>query len=144
MWQIAYDVTQFVSRHHGTLPVVLSCPDDGAESPPNVPERARRSCPQTATSPKSLIFTRVLSRCASPSLLNTCGEAPCVVVADFHRKYIDANRIDANAVSNCAYEVSVAKQFYDEYHQTLSLWTRSVRKAANWGGASEILRCRLR
>jgi len=40
MWQIGYPVTKLVSRHRGTLSVVLLCPHYGAESPPNVPERA--------------------------------------------------------------------------------------------------------
>ena len=33
MWAITYEETNLVSRHQGTLPVILSCPHDGNESP---------------------------------------------------------------------------------------------------------------
>jgi hypothetical protein len=29
MWTITYEAANLVSRHQGTLPVILSCPHDG-------------------------------------------------------------------------------------------------------------------
>jgi N-formylglutamate amidohydrolase len=138
MWQIGYDVTQLVSRHRGTLPVVLTCPHDGAESPPKVPERAGQGLP--ASCDFSIIrdlHTRAITAGVAQRLLNTCGEAPYVVIAEFRRKYIDANREDANTVPNCAYEVPAAKQFYDEYHQTLREFVNEIR--AESGGLGLLL-----
>jgi N-formylglutamate amidohydrolase len=65
-------------------------------------------------------------------LLDIRGEAPYVVMADFDRDYIDANRAAADATPNCAYEVPSAKPFYDEYHNTIRGFIADIR-AANGG-----------
>jgi hypothetical protein len=70
----------------------------------------------------SEITTRVAQR-----LLDIFGEAPYVVVAEFHRKYIDANR-----ERECAYEVGAARQYYGEYHNTLRNYVDEIR--AETGG----------
>jgi N-formylglutamate amidohydrolase len=48
------------------------------------------------------------------AVLDLSGEAPYVVIAEFHRRYIDANRSP-----DCAYQDPKAKQYYDEYHTTI-------------------------
>src|SRR5262245_17732555 len=127
MWQIGYHLTQLVSRYRGTLPVVLSCPDDGAETPPNVPERAAQLPANCNFSKISDLHTRAITMGIAQRLSDICGEAPYVVLAEFRRRFIDANGVDANAVPNCAYEVPAAKQFYDEYHQTLREFVAEIR-----------------
>jgi hypothetical protein len=37
MWQITYSTTNLVSRHPGTL-LIITCPHDGTQAPPSIPE----------------------------------------------------------------------------------------------------------
>ena len=50
------------------------------------------------------------------------GEAPYVVIATFHRKYIDVNRSAA-----CAFEPEPAQPYYDEYHAVLRGFVDEIR-----------------
>ena len=72
---------------------------------------------------------RAVTRGVAQRLLELCGEAPYVVMADFHRKYIDANRS-----ADCAYEVAAARPFYDEYHRTLRDFVDEVRSESGGPG----------
>jgi N-formylglutamate amidohydrolase len=119
MWKIQYETNQMVSRHAGTLPVLLTCPHGAAATakPPGVSQRSGTApgCP-----PNKLLgdaFTREITTAVSQLLLETTGEAPFVVIAEYHRKFIDANRS-----AKCAFNVAdseAARPFYDEYHQTI-------------------------
>jgi len=55
-------------------------------------------------------------------LVDLFGEAPYVVIADYHRRYIDANRSP-----RCAYEADAAQPFYDEYQATLRSFVDEIR-----------------
>jgi N-formylglutamate amidohydrolase len=127
MWTITYEEANLVSRHRGTLPVILSCPHGGAEQPAGVPERSGSvpGCPPFSRS-RDLNTIEITTRVAQ-RLLDVFGEAPYVAIAGFHRKYIDANRPAA-----CAYEVSAARQYYDEYHSALRNFVDEIR--AETGG----------
>jgi N-formylglutamate amidohydrolase len=124
MWTIPYRTNNLVSRHQGTLPVILSCPHGGKEASVEVPEReGSPGCPPLITD--SDLHTRAITEGVAQRLLDLFGEAPYVVVAEFHRKYIDANRADRP--QNCAYEVPAAQQNYDEYHNTLRGFVNEIR-----------------
>ena len=41
MGTITYEETNLVSRHRGTLPVILTCPHGGDKQPPGVPKPHR-------------------------------------------------------------------------------------------------------
>jgi N-formylglutamate amidohydrolase len=127
MRTIIYAETNLVSRHRGTLPVILGCSHGGEESPSGVPERTGSApgCPPFRTSRD--LHTREITEGVAQRLLEVFGEAPYVVTAEFHRKYIDANR-----PSDCAFEVPAAKQYYDEYHNTLRHFVNEIR-AENGG-----------
>jgi N-formylglutamate amidohydrolase len=128
MWTITYKETNLVSRHRGTLPVILSCPHGGAEQPEGVTEQRTGSNPDCRPiSIRSDLHTREITTGVAQRLLDIFGEAPYVVVAEFHRKYIDANRERL-----CAYEVSAARKFYDEYHNTVRNFVDEIR--AETGG----------
>jgi N-formylglutamate amidohydrolase len=112
--QIEYSTTRLVSRHHGTPPVLLTCPHDGGEVPAGVLKRTwpTPECPDFETDCDRC--TRTVTTGLAQRLLDLAGEAPAVVIAEFDRDYIDANRSAA-----CAFEPGQgadAQQFYDEYH----------------------------
>jgi N-formylglutamate amidohydrolase len=127
MWVIDYGNTRHVGRHRGTLPVILACPHGGGATLP-VPERTGRGLPARChfTTTRDRQTTAVTTGIAQ-RLLELRGEAPYVVFADFHRKYVDANRS-----ADCAYETAAAGPYYDEYHQTLRGFVDEVR-AENGG-----------
>lgn len=126
MWTITYSRARFVSRHQGTLPAILTCPHDGTEDP-GVPERTGSVAGCPAISMPRDLRTREISEGVAQLLLDLCGEAPYVVIADFHRKYIDANR-----EPKCAFEDARAKEFYDEYHIAIRSFVSEIR-AENGG-----------
>jgi hypothetical protein len=55
----------------------------------------------------TLAYIRPITTGIAQRLLDSWGEAPYVVIAEFHRKYIDANR-----PPECAYEHPDAKLRY--------------------------------
>ena len=119
---ITYKSTRLVGRHRGTLPVVLSCPHDGGAAAP-VPERTGARLPRGCQFTKERdLNTRTVTTGVAQRLLELTGEAPYVVFAEFHRKYIDANRSP-----KCAYEAAAARPYYDEYHRTLRGFVDEVR-----------------
>jgi N-formylglutamate amidohydrolase len=131
MRQIEYSETRLVSRHQGTLPVLLTCPHDGVEVPAGVPERTGPTpeCPPFETDRD--LCTRVVTTGIAQRLLDLTGEAPSIVIAEYNRKYIDANRSAACAFEQSA-QPSAAQQFYDEYHNTIRQFIDGIR-AENGG-----------
>jgi N-formylglutamate amidohydrolase len=130
MWTIKYEEVNLVSRRRGTLPVILSCPHAGSRQPDDVPEERDESNPNPECRPvKKLsdLHTREITTRVAQRLLDIFGEAPYVVIAEFHRRYIDANR-----EAECAYDVPAARQYYDEYHNTLRNFVDEIR--AETGG----------
>lgn len=118
MWTIAYDENQMVSRHAGALPVLLTCPHGApvTAQPPGVTQRTTpEGCPPNKLNGDT--FTREITTGVAQLLLETLGESPYVVIAEFHRKFIDANREPKCAFNRT--EAEMALPFYNEYHQTI-------------------------
>ena len=123
MWKVDYTTERQVSRHRGTLPVLISCPHGGSEQPEGVNERDGSATPAGCNfQKKSDLNTREVALGIAQRLVDLFGEAPYVVIADCHRKYIDANRSPA-----CAYESAAARPFYDAYHATLRGFVDEIR-----------------
>jgi N-formylglutamate amidohydrolase len=124
MWQIDYRVSNLVSSHRGTLPVLITCPHGGNAIPGGVPtDRTGQGLPANCDFESSRdLFTRELTRGIAQRVLELFGEAPYVVIADFDRK-----RIDANRRRECAFELAAAAPFYDEYHATLRTFVDEIR-----------------
>ncbi len=137
MWTIndKYEKTKtnLVSFHRGTLPVILSCPHNGEETPSDVHERTGQGIPSDCHfNDNGDLQTRDITTRVAQRMLDVFGEAPYVVIAEFHRKYIDANRPDLPQTPNCAYEVPAAKKYYDDYHNKLRDFVNEIR-AENGG-----------
>ena len=129
MWLIAYRSTRHVGRHRGTLPVVLACPHDGGAALP-VPERTGSGLPRRCHFTKSRDFqATAITTGIAQRLLELRGEAPYVVFAEFHRKYVDVNRS-----ADCAYEAAAARPYYEEYHRTLRGFVEEVRAESGGRG----------
>src|SRR5262245_38024857 len=126
MWTIAYDENQMVSRHAGALPVLLTCPHGApvTAQPPGVTQRTTSAgCPPNKLSGDT--FTREITTGVAQLLLETLGESPYVVIAEFHRKFIDANRSEKCAFNTS--EAAAARPFYREYHQTIRTFIDGIQ-----------------
>ena len=118
-----YESVLLVDRLHGTLPVLLACGHDGTEKPGGVCERSRDGVPAScAFNPLRDRNVADLTRAVAEQLWGRAGEAPYVAIAEFHRKYIDANRSE-----ECAFEPGPAEPYYREYHAVLRGFVDEIR-----------------
>lgn len=124
MQVINYSERLLVKRHRGTMPIILTCPHGGLESPPSVKEREEAKTPSncgnfTTNRDKE---TDTITEGVTQKILELTGLSPYVVIAKFHRKFIDANR-----KSDCAFtDLDNAKAFYNEYHNRVSEYVSQV------------------
>jgi N-formylglutamate amidohydrolase len=131
MRNIAYIEHLLVSRYPGALPVILTCPHGGDKQPLGVPNpRTGVGLPADCRFETNTDrFTRTITRGVAQVLFDVFGEAPYVVIANFDRAFIDANR---RVSDKCAFEDRDAQQFYDEYHNTIRDFVDEIR-AENGG-----------
>jgi len=124
MRNITYTERLLVSRHQGAMPLVLTCPHGGDEQPPGVAnKRTGAGLPSDCRFETNTDrFTRTITRGVAQVLFDVFGEAPNVVIANFDRDYIDANRSRP-----CAFEDRDARQFYEEYHNTIRNFVDEIR-----------------
>ncbi len=108
----------------GGLPVILTAPHGGSAAVPGVPERKGDGV--TRFNSRADTNTDVLTEKLADALDQKLGKRPYVVVARFHRKYIDANRRPADA-----FESAEAKATYDAYHAAIASACKEV--TARWG-----------
>ena len=98
-----------VAVQRGDLPIILSAPHGGRERIVGVPVRQRQNVRQFKIS--SDLNTDKLTQLFADAIERKLGKRPFVVSAQFHRKYIDANRPPSRA-----YETDAAKGPYGAYH----------------------------
>ena len=124
---LSYESVLLVDRLQGTLPVLLACGHDGTEKPEAVCERSRDNVPEScAFNPLGDRNVAGLTRAVVEQLSERAGEAPYVAIAQFHRKYIDANRSE-----ECALEPGPAQAYYREYHAVLRSFADEIRAENN-------------
>ena len=109
----------------GSLPIILSAPHGGRQPIPGVIVRRGVGIPQFTTERDN--NTAELAEALAAQLADRLSAKPFVVIAQFDRKYLDANR---NA--SAAYESAAAKSSYDAYHRALLDAAERVRHG--WGG----------
>ena len=111
-----------VDWHIGRMPLVITCPHDGRAEPPGVPERPddQAGC---LTKKQADLSTRTIALGLSSAVQALMGLEPSMVVARFHRRYIDANRPE-----KCAFVAREARPLYREYHNRITAAIRSTVK----------------
>lgn len=113
--------TNLVFFQRGDVPIILTAPHGGSLSITNVAERENGiNVRDAGTYELTLLVNEELTK-----LLK--GKKPYVVAAQFHREFIDANRIAGEA-----YESPSAKPVYEAYHRHISESVTEIRK--NFGG----------
>ena len=120
---------EFVVVRHGALPIVITAPHGGRQAIPGVAprnaEETKRIHGWQNWGGVTLLGdgeTDVLAQNIAAELERLTGKAPYLVVAKFHRKYIDANRPPELAMNGKS-----ARPYYDLYHQTIRRFVDEVR-----------------
>jgi N-formylglutamate amidohydrolase len=119
---IAEEPGDLVIALTGSLPILLTAPHGGLQSVADVPERSRG----TRTTDG---YTIELGLALAKHLSERLGGTPYVVAARFNRKYIDANRAEAEAL-----ESPQAKPAYDAYHAAIRRFIADIRERFPRGG----------
>lgn len=108
-----------VTAQPGELPIILTAPHGGREDVPGCDLRTPvGSRFVTGTDLK----TDALAERIAAEITRLTGKAPYLLVARFHRKYIDANRRPDEA-----YEGPACGKVYDEYHAIARRFVDEVR-----------------
>ncbi len=113
-----------VTIESGDLPIILSAPHGGHDAIANVAERQGEGVERF--NPRSDSNTDILTERLADAIEKKLSKRPYVVIARFHRKYVDANRRGRDA-----YESEEAKVVYDSYHQALAKARSQVME--RWG-----------
>jgi hypothetical protein len=115
-----------VKRHRGSMPIILTCPHDGTEAPPNVPLREEPIPPGSCINRNRFNTgrdrrTAEITQGVAQKILDLTGLSPYVVIARFSRAYIDANR-----PAVCAFTDPAAASYYDEYHNQVANYVTQI------------------
>ncbi|GCL61323.1 N-formylglutamate amidohydrolase [Pseudaquabacterium pictum] len=104
----AQDTDALVIHQPGTLPLVLTVPHDGDQPVGFTPVRRQGTAVRD-------IGTRPVAEQVADLLAQQLGQRPCVVIARFSRRFIDANRSEAEAL-----ESDSALPAYRAYHAAVA------------------------
>lgn len=118
-----------VTIQPGDLPIILSAPHGGKRAVPGVTQRKGEGVARFKI--LSDEWTDQLTAKLADEIENKTGKRPYMVIANFHRKFIDANR-----PPHLAYETEKAKPVYDAYHEAL---TKARREVIDRFGAGLVL-----
>ena len=108
-----------VTAQPGELPIVLTAPHGGRE---DVPGCELRTPVGSRFVTSTDLNTDALAESVASEIKRLTGKAPYLVVARFHRKYIDANRR-----ADEAYDGPACGKVYDEYHAIVRRFVDEVR-----------------
>ena len=112
---------KFTYYQRGDLPILVTAPHGGVQEIPDIPRRTGQGVPQFVTVWDD--GTLELTFDVSDAINNILGARPYLVVADFTRKQIDANR-----PPDRAYETRAAKEYYDFYHDKVAQYVQELKK----------------
>lgn len=111
----ADDAQSLVTASRGDLPLILTAPHDGTG---NVGLAASRVNGVTVRD----LGTGELARRTADLIGQKTGKRPYLVIAEFSRKYVDANRPPEEA-----YESDAAAPAYRAYHDRLAAYVEEIR-----------------
>lgn len=111
----AYDVASMVISSKGALPLILTVPHDGGEFLGLLPVRTKGAIVRDAG-------TRELAERVAALIEKRTGKRSYVVIANFSRKHLDANRSEQDSM-----ESHEALPAYRAYHDQISTFVAEVR-----------------
>ena len=114
----------FTIYQRGDLPIILTAPHGGVKRIPDIPNRTGEGVAMFVTVLDD--GTLELAQEVSDALFALLGARPYLVVADFTRKQIDANR--SRDGRERGVEVVAARPYYDFYHGKIREYIDAVKK----------------
>lgn len=122
--------SDLVKTQSGKLPIILSAPHGGTKDVPGVPARKGEGLKTGGAGffAGRDVGTEELADDVAKAIEAKMGAKPYMVVARFHRKFIDANR-----PPEIAYEDAKAKPTYDAYREVLAAYCKDVKKTYGKG-----------
>ncbi|WP_197168303.1 BPL-N domain-containing protein [Neorhodopirellula pilleata] len=120
----AQTLSNHVIFETGDLPIILSAPHGGNELIPGA--LPRKGIGVRSFSNTMDFGTKKLALQTAGALERQTGKRPYIVVASFHRKFVDANRSEERA-----YESEESARAYHAYHEALSQARQDV--IHRWG-----------
>lgn len=111
--------SELIHAEPGELPVILTAPHGGMRDVPGCEERTTVGA-RFVNRPDA--YTDRLARGIADELKSITGKAPYLVMANFHRKYIDANRR-----ADEAYAGPGCTAAYDAYHAAIRRYIDEIR-----------------
>jgi N-formylglutamate amidohydrolase len=122
--QSVLEAERLLTLTTGNLPLVLVAPHGGREAIPGIGIRQGNGVPQFKTGRDH--NTAELAEAIALKLGQMSGAKPFLVIARFHRKYIDANRTSIEA-----YEALEAQPYYGAFHSAVDEACKQIRQV--WG-----------
>ena len=122
--QSVLEAERLLTLTTGNLPLVLVAPHGGREAIPGIGIRQGNGVPQFKTGRDH--NTAELAEAIALKLGQMSGAKPFLVIARFHRKYIDANRPSIEA-----YEALEAQPYYGAFHSAVDEACKQIRQV--WG-----------
>ena len=121
----AYGQKDFVTAKEGNVPILLTAPHAGRPDHllPNVPVRTGKD-----VKTRWDMNTDMITKLTTEYLQTTYHIVPYVVMAEFSRKSIDANR-----GATKAYDTAVAQPIYDQYHTAIRNYVTQIKKKFGQG-----------
>lgn len=114
-------INTFLEYQQGTLPIIITAPQDGDLMPDNIPNRKNGSSVKDSN---TAIFSKELSK----TMENEFGKKPHYIICHLNRRKIDLNRSLKNG---CEHELS--EQIWYEWHRLIETACIAIKKEHNYG-----------
>ncbi|TQV85915.1 hypothetical protein [Aliikangiella coralliicola] len=115
----------------GTIPILITAPHGGSEQPANVNERTGFDLNGIPVEDFNIVkdsWTKGIAKDIVSKYSQKYGGTPYIVAAEFHRKYIDANRPEHQA-----FESKNARLYYESYHSKIETFINDIQRKFGQG-----------
>ncbi|HKX27089.1 MAG TPA: hypothetical protein VJ302_05285 [Blastocatellia bacterium] len=121
---VMYEESHLVKQHRGSLPVILTSPHGGRQNPPGIKVRDRDATPADCQFElDGDLETALITQSVAQQILDLTGLSPYVVIAEYRRRFVDANRPEI-----CAFTDPNAQPLYAEYHDRIAGYVDEIRR----------------
>ena len=124
--QVYGESENLVSFTQGTIPVLITAPHGGSSQPDNVSIRTGTNMQGVTVEDFNTVkdsWTKGIAQDIQAKYEQKYGGIPYIVTAEFHRKYIDANRPEHQA-----YESQAAQLYYDSYQSKVVEYIKEIKQ----------------
>lgn len=129
--KVAAESDNLVYFVKGTIPLLITAPHGGSGAPDSVSIRTGVDSNGVAIEDFNIVkdsWTKSIAKDIQAKYVQKYGGVPYLVAADFHRKYIDANRPEHQA-----FESETARIYYDTYHNKINEFIADIQQKFGQG-----------